>query len=171
MGQVPDVPDLPSLAPAALGRSGTCPTGRPLTAGALIPADRVLHKRNPRRHSYALQIVPGHFVAFHQIAARDSGPLRAASQVDATPQQIVAGMRLIQIPKLVSQNLVWTADDEDPSILSAVDGVIRDSNFRRLHIRIAIVHDDAEVLLIGADVPGHISVMEAIQIDALSINV
>src|SRR5260370_1363283 len=172
MGRTDRAPPNP---PKAAG--GSCSTGilacvvlillRPC---ALVAADRVLFERNARRHSDALQLVAGHLVAFDEIAARDSRPLRAASQVNATPQQIVAGMRQIQIPELVSQNLIGTSDHEDSSVLPAVDGVSGHGNSGRLHVRVAIVHDDAEVPLVRAHVPGDFSVMEAIQVDALPVD-
>lgn len=79
---------------------------------------------------------------------------------------------------MVTGNGVAGADDEDAAEERSVDGVAGNTDIPRLHIRIAVVHDNAVVaerifgnfVFIAAEVPGDRAVVKAVEVDAFAVD-
>src|ERR1019366_6405906 len=81
--------------------------------------------------------------------------------------------------EMIAAHGVAGTDDEDTTEERAVERVIHNPDIARLHVRIAVIHNDAEVavwvggefhVLIEAGVPTHFAVMEAVEIEAFAVD-
>ena len=133
----------------------------------------------------------GDGVAFDAIAAGRRRMFRVAAQIDAGFEHlrlaqciaseagvILVAVRGIDVEQTIAQNAVASADDEDPAELHALQPVVFHQDVARLHIDVGVVEHDAEVAegivfglaAIDAGVGAHRAVVEAVQVDALAVD-
>jgi hypothetical protein len=140
----------------------------------------------------ARHAVAADFIVLDGVAFGDVGPFGAGSQIDAGAQKIglirgvvaveragVVAVREVQVRKMIAAYRVAGTDDENAAEEKTVDGVVRDADVARLHVRIAVVHDDAEVavriafelvVFVEAGVAADFAVVEAVEVEALAVD-
>ena len=87
-------------------------------------------------------------------------------------------MREIQVQQMIAGDRVSRADNENPAEQRAIDGVAGNADVARLHVRIAVVHDDAEVAVriipdavgIDAGVSADLAIVKAVEVETLAVD-
>ena len=87
-------------------------------------------------------------------------------------------MREIQCSRWLPRDRVAGADDENAAEESAVNRVAGDSDVARLHVRIAVVHDDAEVAVriaridscVEQVVAADFAIVETVEVETLAVD-
>lgn len=161
--------------------------------GANISANYVIRQLDARRglNATRLHFPPGNGVPLDPISARRSGMLGVAPQINAGFQNlrfaqngaaelraVLVAMRRVDIAHPIVHDPVSGPDQEDAAELHSVQLIFFHHNILRHHFNTGIIEHNSEVAEriilrwtpVETNVAAHRAVMEAVQVDALAVD-